>query len=227
MPVTEIIHFGAEPLLELQAPRSTVNDTIHKAVKALKEVQSPKHFVFGTQVQDKGAVQITSEWDGVRDYMNFETTPEFSSFIRSVSSFCGEPQNIFHVALNRSAFGADGPATANVVEYVQSYFPVSRITPEFQKQIEKDFLMFDEIYIKGAKGTVSWAFGWVLEEQEHENIQGEKARCFFVTRGWESMDHFEQSVKHDAYKKAIPILYAWNAPFKIVSGSLYKAIPVD
>lgn len=216
MAVTEIIHFGAEPLLDAHAPRTTVDDTIQKAVKALKGLKTPQHFVLGTQVQDKGAVQITSEWDGVQDYVNFETTPEFSSFIRSVRSFCGEPNNIFHVALDRSAFGPDGPATANVVEFVQTYFPASCVTPEFQKQVEEDFLRFEEIYSKGTKGDVGLAFGWVLEEQEHENIKGEKAKCFFVTRGWESMDHFEQSVKNDAFEKAIPLLLAWNAPWKMV-----------
>lgn len=30
------------------------------------------------------------------------------------------------------------------------------------------------------------------------------------------MDHFEESVKHDAYKESIPILLGWNAPFKLV-----------
>ncbi|KAF8856374.1 hypothetical protein BDZ45DRAFT_727537 [Acephala macrosclerotiorum] len=143
------------------------------------------------------------------------STSRTTAFIKSLRSFYGEPYSIFHVTLDRSAFGSDGPATANVVEYVQTYFPASRVTPEFQKQVEEDFFRFDEIYSKGAKVSVSWAFGWVLEEQEHEDIKGEKARSFFVTSGWESMDHFEQSVKNDAYKKAIPLLLAWNAPWKM------------
>ena len=209
MALTQIIQFSSEPLLE-------VNDTIERAVKALKEVKPLPHYVLGTQVQHKGVFQITSELDGIQDHVNLEATPAFNSFIKSVRSFCGEPHNIFHVAFNQSVFGSDGPATANVVEYAQTSFPASRVTPEFQKQVEEDFLRFDEIFSKGAKGTVSGASGWVLEEQEHENIQGEKAKCFFVIKGWESMDHFEQSTKNDAFKKAIPILFAWNAPSRLV-----------
>ena len=216
MVVTEIIQFGAEQLFDAHESRTTVDDRIQKTAKTLKGVKALQHFVLGTQVQDKGAIQITSEWNGAKDYVNFETTAEFGSFIKSVRSSCGEPHSIFHVALNRSAFGSDGPATANVVEFVQSYFPASHVTPEFQEKVKEDFLKFDEIYIKGAKGTASFAFGWVLEEQEHEAIKGEKAKVFFVTRGWESMDHFERSTKNDAYKEAIPILYAWNAPWKMV-----------
>jgi hypothetical protein len=212
MAVIEIIYFSAKPL--------QVANTIQKAVNALKGAKIPRHFVFGTQVQDKGAVQITSELDGV----NVETTPESSSFVNNLRSVYGEPQNNFHVSLSQSAFGPDGPATANVVEYVQTYFPTSLVTPSFQKQIEEDFFRFDEIYSKGAKGTVSWAFGWVLEELDHEGIKGEKAKCCFVMRGWESMGLFEESVRNGAYKEAIPLLLAWKAPWKMVGGCFFADI---
>lgn len=216
MAVTEIIHFGAESSLDVRAPRKTGDDTIQKVIEAIGEAKGPPHFALGTQIQDERAVQITLEWEGVQNYINFDTTSEFDSFIRTVRNFYGEPQRILHVALSRSAFGPDGPATANVVEFAQSYFPASGATPEFQKQVEVDFLTFNEIYSTGAKGDLGWAFGWVLEEQEHENIKDEKAKCFLVMRGWESMGHFEQSVKTEAYKEAIPLLFAWNAPFKMV-----------
>lgn len=215
MAITEIIHFGVQPVLDAHPSQTTVDDTFQKAAKALGEAKTPLRFAVGTQIQNQGAVQITSEWDGDQDSVNIENTPERDSFLQSVRSFFGEPCSIFHVTLDRSAFGADGPATANVVEFVQTFFPSSRVTPEFQKQIEEDFLRFDEIYKEGAKGSLSWACGWVLEEQDHENIGGEKAKSFFVTRGWESMKHFEQSVNNHAYKTAIPLLLAWNAPWKM------------
>ena len=216
MAIIQIIHFDAVPLLDAPTPRTTVDDTLQNAIRALHGVETPQHFVLGTQIQDKGAVQITAAWDGVQDYSNFKTSPELTSFIKSFRNLYGEPQPIFHVPLNQPAFGPSGPATANVVEYVQVYFPTSLITLSFQRQIEEDFVRFDEIFKKGSKGDVGLAFGWVLEEQEHEKIEGEKAKCFFITRGWESMDCFEESVKHDAYKEAIPLLLAWNAPFKMV-----------
>ncbi|OBT49502.1 hypothetical protein VE04_10032, partial [Pseudogymnoascus sp. 24MN13] len=108
------------------------------------------------------------------------------------------PDDIFHVVLSRPAFGSDGPVAAPVVEFVQSYFPASRVTPEFQRGIEEDFARFDKIYKKGVKGDLGLSSGWVLDEQEHENIEDEKAKCFIIARGWESMDCFEQSVQNDA-----------------------------
>lgn len=139
-----------------------------------------------------------------------------SPFVSSVRSSCGEPHNVSHVAFNRSAFGPEGPATANVVEFAQNYFPASRVTPEFQKKIEADFLKFDEICRKGIKGNAGLAFGWVLEKQDHEDIKGENARCLLVMRGWESMGHFEEFVRTDTFQEAIQILLAWNAPYEMV-----------
>lgn len=216
MTLIEIIQFNAEPLLDSHTPRATVEGTIQNAANSLKGVTIPQHFSLGIQVQDKGTIQIISEWNGVQDHANLEATPEYRSFINSVRNSCGTPDNIFHIPLNRSAFGPDGAATGPVVEFVQNYFPTSRVTPEFQKRVEEDFERFDGIYRKGAKGNLSWSSGWMLEEQEHESIKGEKAKCFFIARGWESMDFFEQAVQNDAYKEAIPILFAWNSPWKMV-----------
>ena len=212
MPTTEIIQFGVDP--------ATVDATIQKAIQALEGVNHPQAFVLGTQIQDKGAIQITSECDDVQDYTQYasiDTAVEQSSFLGKVRSACGEPQSTFHVALNPSAFLPGGPAMANVVEYAQSYFPASRVTPEFQKRIEDDFSRFDELFSKGATGWTGLATGWVLEEQEHADLKGEKAKCFLIARGWESMNDFEQSIKQDAYEEAVQILFAWSVPFKMVS----------
>lgn len=216
MTVTEIVKFNAKPGIDSQAPYTNTDRTTEIVTDALKAAKCPEQYVFGTQVQDQSAAQITSEWKGIEDYASFPTDPKFSSFVGSVSSIYGEPREVYHVALNRSAFGVEGPATANVVEYAQSYFPASRITPEFEKQIEEDFLRFDKIVKKDAKGDLGLAFGWTLEELDHDDIEG-KARGFVILRGWESMEHFEQLVKGEAFKEAVAILYAWKAPFKMVS----------
>ncbi|TVY50405.1 hypothetical protein LCER1_G008997, partial [Lachnellula cervina] len=159
------------------------------------------------QIQDKTALQITSEWANPPDPSN--------PFTQTVSSLSSTPPSIFHINLSRSAFGPAGPATANVVEYVQSWFPASRATPAFQKQIEADFARFEEIFSVGLRGRVGLASGWVLEEQAHEDVEGGKARCFVAVTGWETMGDFEEAVKRDAFKQAIPLLYAWGMPFKM------------
>lgn len=210
MEITQIIHFNSQPVEE---------NTIQQTVKAIREIKRPQNFTLGTQIQDKTAVQITAEWGGP-EHENFKTTPEFKNFTDTLSIIYGQPHRIFHVDLNNPAFGPQGPGTANVVEYVQNYFPASLVTPEFQKKIEAEFLKFEAICIKSSTGDVGCASGWVKEELEHEDIKGEKAKCFLVMRGWGKMGDFERLVQSEDFRKAIPILLAWNVPYKMVSPRL-------
>jgi quinol monooxygenase YgiN len=213
MAATQIITFNVNPILEADDQR-TVDDVIQEAVKALREASSSRQFVLGAQVQDNGIVQMTSKWDS-------SVAQGSDSLLESLSSALGPVEDIYHVVFHQEAVENDDPTTANVVEFVQTRFPVSRISPEFQREIEKDFLRFDEIYLEEVKGHLGCTYGWVLETQK---IEGEDVKSFFVMRGWESMDSFEQSTQTDAFKKSIPILLGWNAPFRMVRISSYKLV---
>lgn len=216
MAVAVIIQLNANSFPGAEASLASIDGKIQEVVQDLKEDTPHPAFVLGSQHQDKNAIQITSEHHSLQQGIENESALYSSPLLNGVRGLCGEPINIFHVALNRPAFGPGGPATAKVVEFVLSYFPISRVTPDFQKQVQDDFLKFDEIYRPAAIGSQGWASGWLLEDQTHESLDGEKAKCFCVMRGWDSMDHFEKSVKSDEYKKAIPLLFAWNAPWKMV-----------
>lgn len=204
MVVTEIMRFSTT------APPE---ETIKRAVKEFEGVKPLPHFVLGTDIQDMGAFQIMSEGDAAQDYV------DFGKCLRKV---CGEPHNVFRVALSRSALGVDGPATAKVVEFVQTYFPVSSVTTDFQKKVEEDYHQFNEIFSREVKGRVSVASGWIQEEQQHQydNLDGDKAKCFLVITGWESKACFDQSVSTDSFKEAIPLMLSWNAPFQMVCDAL-------
>lgn len=223
MALVEIIQFRKDATPATQGNQSLTEKAIHEARNVLKDIKIPGHVTLGIQVQDPSIFQITSEWNGTLDHEELKANSEHTAFLKSVRSSFAEPQNMFRVAFKQPAFGPTGPATANVVEFVQIWFPASRVTPEYQEEIERDFIKFDHICKRAMKGDMGLAFGWVLEEQEHEDIKDEKAKCFFVARGWESMEYFERLVKDDAYKEAIPLLLAWSAPFKIVRFLLLRS----
>lgn len=193
------------------------DERIQKLIQAITKENLSVHFVLGTGCQDKNVVQVIFQRQDDTSSTANEPVSESSSFAKAIGSIYDAPLNTFHVNLDHSVFGTAGPATPKVVEYVLSYFPISRIHPEFQKQVEEDFIKFDEIYSPAAIGNHGWISGWVEEEQHHPDNNGELAKCFFVMRGWDSMGHFESSVKSEAYQKAVPLLLAWNAPWKMVS----------
>lgn len=212
MAVTQLIQFNAQS--------SVQEDTVQNAVSALQGVKAPNHFVIGTHVQDRGALQITAEWNDSQGHEVPQSNLDNACVLGSLRTSLGAPANIFHVPFNTgSTFARSGPATSKIVEYVQSWFPISRVNLDFQREVEQDFVKFNEIFLKADldRRPGSLAYGWVEELQTHADIPGEQAKCFLITRGWEAMSDFEQSVQTEAYKEAIPILFAWKAPFKMVS----------
>ncbi|PQE17471.1 hypothetical protein CJF32_00008685 [Rutstroemia sp. NJR-2017a WRK4] len=204
MAATEITTFNINPILEANGQR-TADDVIQEAVNALREASNPDQFVLGTQVQDNGIVQITSKWDP-------SAAQGSDSPLKRLSSILGPLQDNYHVIFHQEAAEDNNPATANVVEFVKTRFPASRVSPEFQREIEKDFLRFDGIYVEELKGHLGCTYGWVVETQK---IEGDDVKSFLVMRGWESMDSFKQAMQTEAFKKSIPILMGWNAPFQM------------
>jgi hypothetical protein len=47
-------------------------------------------------------------------------------------------------------------------------------------------------------------------------VKGEKTKGFLVLVGWQLMAGFELCMKSESVKEALPLLMAWNAPYKMV-----------
>jgi hypothetical protein len=207
MTVTQIIHFRAPSASDADA-------AAHSAVKALKGTKAPENYVLGTQTQDKRNLQLTSEWHDPRA----ESSPEANEYRSTVIKTLGNPNKMFHVTFKdgQSAFDNGGPCSSSLVEFVQIYFPASKVADGgFRAKIEKEFGTFNDMCAEVLKGSKGLAFGWVMEELEHEGVKGEKAKCFFVARGWEGMQFFEEAVKTQEYSEAVKILLAWQAPWEL------------
>jgi len=206
MTVTQIIHFRAPSASEADA-------AAHAAVKALKGAKAPENYVLGTQTQDKRNLQLTSEWHDPKA----ESSAEANTYRETVIKTLGNPDKMFHVTFKdgQSAFDNKGPMSSPLVEFVQIYFPASKINESFRNKIEKDFNKFNDMCAKALKGSGGLTYGWVMEELEHKDVKKEKAKCFFVARGWEGMQYFEEAVKSEEYKEAIGILLAWEAPWEL------------
>lgn len=177
--------------------------------------ESDDRTVTGLQVQDPSIIQVTSESDGGNSQLQ-----------HNLRTICGEPTQTYRVKLNASAFGAEGAAASPFVEYVANFFPASRVTPDFQAQVEREFLSFDSICKTVAEGDGGLAYGWSPDELEHEDVKDEKVKPFVILRGWRSMQDFENLTKTETFQKdAIPVLLGWKAPFKMVSRVSVAEVP--
>jgi hypothetical protein len=227
MAVTQILQFPKDAYSGSDASTKSADELVQRAIEDLSHTISHRKYTIGAHLQEKSIVQVVSEWDGVEVYKDLEAIPEYATFVETLRTHFGSPANQFHLSPHQSPFGQSGAATANVVEYVQSYFPASTVTPAFEKQIFDDFVKFDEIYMPGTQGMVGLAMGWTQDNQEHADMKGEKAKCFVVIRGWESMGDFEESTKTEEFKEAIPILFSWKAPFHMVRAFSARAMIHD
>jgi hypothetical protein len=173
------------------------------ATKALREAKLLGNITLGPHIQEHNIVQVT-------------TDDNSKPILSTLQPILGTPITTFTVPF--SVLSNAGPATFPVVEYVQNFFPVSKLTPDFQSQIENDFLKFFTTLVPGgpAADPGKIVTGW-SDEVTHPDIPGEKARCWTVCRGWETMEGFLKGLETEEFKRAIPILYAWGAPYKMVS----------
>ena len=201
-------------LLTFHFPTPSTTDTAsNTALSALKGPKAPQNFVLGTSISDKSTLQLTSEWHDPAA----ESTPEASDYRQTILQTLGTPKSMYHVSLHNdaSAFSDGGPMASALVEFVKIYFPSDKVDAAFQEKIEADFRRFDEICGRVVRGNGGVGYGWVVEEQEHAEVEGGKCRCFFVARGWEGMQFFEEVLKTNEYKEAVQIVLGWGAPWEM------------
>lgn len=172
-----------------------------------ESLSSQTHFTIGTQISDSTILQLTASPPG-GGHLDLPCLP-FT---------LGRSELHLTTPFNNPLLTSSGPATSPVTEYVQIFFPVSRLTPDFKSQIESDFDRFDALFNKDSfhPGQGEVAYGWAEEEQSHPDLE-EAAKCFVVARGWESIRDFEKATQSEGFREGGPILMGWGAPFNMVS----------
>lgn len=190
------------PYLEIQEFKDKVSKS-----ETIQVPSGDAQLVIGTNVTEPETVQVTAYGNG-----------DFNAQSKIIVTTLGQPDNTLKLEIAISSNPSEGFLGANIVEYVRSVFPTSTLTPEFRKKIQDDFLEFESIYAKNAiPGHRGWVAGWTVEDQDHSEVKDEKSRSFVVVRGWDSMKDFQAALETPQFKEAIPILFGWGAPHKMVS----------
>jgi len=187
------------------------NVSFEEEIQQLIGESVPYQLVIGTQVNESNVVQLLLEENSTSG-----DDTDAGAFVKSLQDSFGTINTSFSVEVNSSPFLDENPATEDVVEYVTTWFPASQATPEFRQKIESDFMRFNEIVMRDAEGRIGLSIGWVVEEQDIEQLKNEKAVAFFTLAGWKSVQHFEKATKTESFKEAAAIVMGWNAPYKMV-----------
>lgn len=207
MPTVQLLTYPTDQGLTAKDRESIIG----KTRSSITDSSKVQHFLVGTQVPDEHVIQVVAELEG-----SGAPAAGRNALIQSLHDSLGGPQVSMTAEVSPSPFAAGAAATSNVVEYVQVWFASSRLTPEFRASIEDDFARFNAIFTKESDGDEELTSGWSMDDEDHPEVKAEKARCFFVMRGWASMERFVKSTQTDAAKEAFPIVFGWQAPFKLV-----------
>jgi hypothetical protein len=105
--------------------------------------------------------------------------------------------------------------SAPVIEYLTLYFPtlVDRVS------FGETWRSFVQTAGANAEGYYGSAAGWIVEELEHEKVEG-KARGFAVAIGWESVDAHMKYRETEAFKGSIGSLRSAATVLSVVSPRL-------
>jgi hypothetical protein len=213
--ITEIVQLYGSESTETTKTGPLDYHVVSKLDEILHSALHLRVFALGCRLPEKQMIQVTLDHSMELDDQATRRFPT-SSLASIAQELVPGPYNVIHAALNRPPLGLEGPATADVVEYAMTSFPVSRMTPEFRARVEADFVKYEAICAKGMVGDIGHCYGWVLGEREHVSID-EKVQGFLVIHGWKSVEHFRRSTSSDAFREALPIFQAWEAPAEVVS----------
>lgn len=193
----------------MQFDSSSISSEVALEVKIqqISQHHLPEHVTISTKWQEPHIVQVVVERDAASS---------LDPLTQELDTLLGKLTNSFHVDVNPSPFTSPSPATVDYVEYVTTFFPVSKATPEFRESVVTDFMRFNEIVLTECKEyRIGISIGW-SEELDAPEIQGEKAVAFFATTGWKTLAEMDRLMQTEAFAKAQPIVMGWGAPFKMV-----------
>lgn len=215
MSVLAITHVKLHDSPEKLSLASSDTTTANQLTQALGA--PGQQFVLGERVGQPGSIQVVSE-DSIISGDTLLSSLQQVQTKAAPPAVVGKPTS-FRVLLSKSQqspFIRDRFVDAQIVEYIQNYFPKSRVDQAFKTKIEADF---DRFYgsVKDAPGSKGVVYGWTMDDLFHEEIEGDSAVCFFVLRGWDSMGHFQQGMDTEAFRNNIGSLLAWKAPYELVS----------
>lgn len=101
-------------------------------------------------------------------------------FVQKIATIMSGPVHMQHAAFRTPLWTA---AVAPIVEMLTLYFP----NDVDQTSVDTTVIGFIQTIGKNAKGFVGYTTGWILEEVEHEKIEG-KGKAYAAAIGWESLE---------------------------------------
>ncbi|KAL9043479.1 MAG: hypothetical protein Q9214_003337 [Letrouitia sp. 1 TL-2023] len=175
IPATEVVSLPLIPGLDIEDPNTAAGKIWSDTLALLRDQEGYQRSYYGRHVEN---------WDSVDAHAKFTTQTYYETMVKNITSILDSPVNIIHT--NFSPHPPSPAVSSTVTEVVALYFP-STISDSEKSSFEESIQKFKKICEDHAKDYNGFASGWVVEELEHEEIEG-KAKVYHCLLGWESVE---------------------------------------
>lgn len=110
----------------------------------------------------------------------------YPPFVKHLKSIVDGDLAVQHASLSPHPPAVALTSITKVTEVVEHYFPAD-ISESDRSSFETNLKEFTKILENKAEGCTGFAGGWVIEELEHEEVEG-KAKVWHSCIGWQSFD---------------------------------------
>ncbi|KAL8723485.1 MAG: hypothetical protein Q9225_000218 [Loekoesia sp. 1 TL-2023] len=185
-PVTEIATIPLQPGADVDDLDSHTGKVLSDTLGTLLQQEGYQRAYKGRRVENPNILQIYVDWASRDAHKKFEGQPYHGPFVKHLLSAVDGEMGIFH-----AEFTPHPPATAlggisAVTEVVGHYFSAN-ISDSERSSFASDVNKFVKVLEEKAKGFTGFSGGWIMEEQEHEEVEG-KAKLWQSCIGWESVE---------------------------------------
>ena len=141
-------------------------------------------------------VELMIDWDSVEDHIAFTKSAPYGLFLEQLGTLQDGDIDLHHVH-----FSPHPPSNAMAMKTVPASqcFILYLALDVDQKSYEENIQEFVKTLEERAKGFKGCTMGWVVEELEHENVEG-KCKAYAGAIGWDSVQAHMAFKETQAYK---------------------------
>ncbi|KAJ4309587.1 hypothetical protein N0V84_011429 [Fusarium piperis] len=187
-PTTEFAVLSLTPGANLVDPESEGSRTWRDCLKTLSSFDGFQSSLYSVDEKSTDTMVEIVDWDSMEAHQAATESPKYGPFLKQVSVILAGPPNLKHAVLN--VYGADGElslsppviafrGTPTVIQ--KFYFPSSVDTAA----VDTSALALVGS-VKSLKGFKAAATGWLLEEVEHQALEGSMGKGLVLVTGWEN-----------------------------------------
>ncbi|KAL8919911.1 MAG: hypothetical protein Q9172_004729 [Xanthocarpia lactea] len=199
------------PGIDTDDPNSAAGKVLDDTFNTLRAQEGYQRAYHGRQVENRSIFQLV-----IDSHKTFQSQPYYEAFCKHLLSIVdGDIQSMYHAHLSPHPPSADPSGIeAPVTEMITHHFSTD-ISESEQSSFESSMKTFAQILEEKAEGFKGFAGGWVVEELEHEGVEG-KTKSWQSCLGWQSVEShlsfrntkdFEENVHliRPEFKKAITV----------------------